>query len=92
MTKEGESLIGSLKQSLVISANLVANKLIFELKFLLFWLMFQRAKGDYRNLESVSSKNLERAVKVTQRNDYISGFFSASLAMRKTEVVDETTN
>jgi hypothetical protein len=85
MTKEGESLIGSLKQSLMISANLIANKSIFELKFLLFWLMFQRAKGDYRNLESVSSDNLERAVKVTQRNDYISGFFSAALAMRKTE-------
>jgi hypothetical protein len=85
MTKEGESLAIGLKKNLQISANLVANKLVFELKFLLFWVMFQRAKEDYRNLELVSDENLERAVKVTQRNAYICSFFSAALAMRNTE-------
>jgi len=59
--------------------NRIANRILFEIAFFIFWLMFQRAKGDIRNLESVSLENLQRAVKVTKRNEYISGFFEAAI-------------
>lgn len=59
------------------------NKILFEFTFLIFWIMFQRSKNNPIGLDSVKTVNLERAVKVTKRNEYINDFFSSELNHRK---------